>query len=351
MYLFRADGNEKVGMGHLMRCLTIAEALAQKLGGRDEILFCCADEQSAEPVRARYFTARVFHTDYRDLMQETFEWEKINSKTSVILIDSYYATDPYLLSLKKSGVTILMDDMQEHCFPVDAVINYNIFAREERYLELYRDKNTDCYVGGDYAPVRPQFTALPYQVRPQIADVMITTGGGDVDNIASAVLETLMSEEKELNMTKRMRYHLVAGRFNPHLRELEQLAEGDPYIVLHKDVQDMAGLMCQCDLAVTAGGTTVYELAAVGVPFLCFSYARNQEPLVHYIGEEKIAGYAGDYHLDKAGTLLALRRLFREIGRDAEKRNECYLKEKSLVDGLGAGRIAEKLIDLSKRAG
>lgn len=351
MYLFRADGNEKIGMGHLMRCLTIAEALAQKLGGRGEITFCCADGLSAEPVRARDFTVQVFGTDYRDLMQEIPKWEKFYTKTNVILIDSYYATDNYLISLKKAGVTVLLDDMQEHCFPVDTVINYNIYAREERYRELYCRKNIDCYVGGGYAPVRPQFTESTYQVKQQVRDVMITTGGGDVDNIAGAVLETLMSEEKSLRMTERMRYHLVAGRFNPHLRELEQIAAGDPYIILHRDVQDMAGLMRQCDLAVTAGGTTVYELAAVGVPLLCFSYARNQEQLVHYIGDERIAGYAGDYHLDKAGTLFALRRLFGEACVDANKRNECYLKEKSLVDGLGAGRIAEKLIGLSKRAG
>lgn len=54
--------------------------------------------------------------------------------------------------------------------------------------------------------------------------------------------------------------------------------------------------MAQCQLAVTAGGTTIYELAVLGVPFVCFSYAENQEALTEWLGTQQIAGYAGAWH-------------------------------------------------------
>ena len=106
----------------------------------------------------------------------------------------------------------------------------------------------------------------------------------------------------------------------------------------------MAGLMEMCDLAITAGGTTIYELAAVGVPFICFSYAENQELLTEYIGERQIAGYAGAYHKDAEATLREMKRIFLELAEDKAKRNLFHLNEKHMIDGLGAERIVKDVL-------
>ncbi len=350
MYVIRADGNERTGAGHLMRCLTVAEALAKEAGGREEILFFCADELSAAMVRARGFEVRVFHTDYRHLEQELPLWDKIGIIPDVILIDSYFVTEGYLRELGKRGVTILLDDLQNRSYPVDGVINYNVYAEQAVYQKLYEGTNTRCYVGGDYVPLRPQFTGCAYEMREQVRDVMITVGGGDAGNITGDILQALGEEEQSRGERREICYHLVVGGLNPHLRRLEGAAAGNPLVVLHRDVRDMAGLMSRCDLAVTAGGTTVYELAAVGVPFICFSWAENQERLTAYVESRKIAGFAGAYHRDKAGTTAGLRKLFSRFCGDYKLRYECYLKERKLIDGQGAGRIAGVLKGLGKKA-
>lgn len=77
------------------------------------------------------------------------------------------------------------------------------------------------------------------------------------------------------------------GRFNPNREKLEQYASEQNNVVLHCDVKDMAGLMTACQLAVTAGGTTIYELSVLGVPFVCFSYAENQEGLTEWLGKQE----------------------------------------------------------------
>ncbi len=351
MFFFRADGNKKIGAGHMMRCLTIAEALRGMLkgndgeisGGENAVMFVCADVDSARLAEDYGFAAKVLNSDYRSMETELPLWLEMMDSISgehTILVDSYYVTPKYLQELRGYGKVVLLDDMQRCAYPVDVVINYNAFASVECYESLYRGTETKICAGSSYVPVRKQFLNRDYAVKENAERVLITTGGGDVDNIAGEILKSLIEvvsgEEKE-----KLNYDLIIGRYNPHYDSFLKLAEEYPNIEIHTDVKDMAGLMEQCDLAITAGGTTIYELSAIGVPFICFSYAENQELLTEYIGRKDIAGYAGAYHKDSAATLCEIQRIFDVMRRDTEKRNGCYFKERQLIDGLGAGRIVK----------
>jgi hypothetical protein len=142
---------------------------------------------------------------------------------------------------------------------------------------------------------------------------------------------------------KNIRYHLVVGRFNPNREKLEQYASEHNNVVLHCDVKDMAGLMTACQLAVTAGGTTIYELSVLGVPFVCFSYAENQEGLTEWLGKQEIAGYAGKWHYTPEETRKAIGSWCRNVCENRELRQRTYEAERTLIDGQGAARIAEIL--------
>lgn len=353
MYYFRADGNAVTGAGHLMRCLTIAEEL-KKLPKADEICFLCADEASAELVTQRGFAVRILHTDYRNMEEELPVLKEVfGSEEPVFLVDSYHVTDAYLEALRSYGRVYLMDDMGKKLYPVDGVINYNAFADKTYYENLYGGKKVILAIGSEYVPVRPQFMNVPYEVREQVKEVLITTGGGDHDNIAAAVYEAIRRPD--------CHYHVIVGQFNQYFSRWKQLELENEQIHVHHNVTDMASLMRQCDLAVTAGGTTIYELAAIGVPFLCFSYAENQEALTAYIGRENIAGYCGAYHLKPQETLNCMSRLAglmcegvksegQDVGANGAAelagvalRRKMYQREKEMIDGLGAGRIAKLL--------
>lgn len=343
MYIIRADGNARIGAGHLMRCLTIADALAEQVGGKNKIRFVCADEQSGQMAKAAGYEVSVLQTDYRDMESELPCWDELRTsgewlsgdEEHTILVDSYYVTDAYLKELQHYGKVYLMDDMQEHAYPVDGVINYNAFADEEVYARLYAGTETECLVGSAYVPIRQQFLHRNYEVADQVEHVLITTGGGDQDNIAGKLLETIYRET--------MNFHIVTGRFNPHLETLRTLENRLQGVRIYHDVSDMAGLMEKCDIAVTAGGTTIYELAAMGVPFLCFSYARNQEALTRYIGEKEIAGFLGAYHMDEKAVLEELRKYFDKYCESYDLRKRCFDRERKMIDGKGAKRIAAKL--------
>lgn len=372
MFIIRADGNAKIGAGHLMRCLTIAQAVCRT--GREEevperkgevwetepeILFLCADEDSAEMAREHGFRAETLHTDYRDMESELAAgvprpvcpaetlcgecpagaecaWDLwITGSQNRILVDSYYVTDAYLEGLKKYGSVFLMDDMQRHAFPVDGIINYNLFADREVYTRLYEGRNVQFCLGGAFIPLRQQFREVSYRVRDAVREVLLTTGGGDAENIAGSILDAVYRED--------ITFHVLVGRFSPHFESWKSRAAQADNIRIHFDVKNMAELMAQCDLAITAGGSTVYELAAVGVPLICFSYAENQEALVEYIGREAVASEAGAWHRDAVLTLERMRGQFVRLCEDATLRQRHCDRERGLVDGRGAGRLAEIL--------
>lgn len=339
MFYFRADGNTKIGAGHLMRCLTIAEQLARLLAaGRTDICFVCADGQSAELVRRHDFEALVLGTDYRDMESELPVWEQLLRGKAVrgILVDSYYVTDGYLKELGGYGAVILLEDSGKRAYPVHTLINYNAPADPEKYRELYDGTGTRLLIGSLYAPIREQFSGKSCGVSKEVREVLITTGGGDEDNIAGQILSTLYREE--------LQFHLVVGQFNPFYEELQKRETACTNIRLHSGVTDMAGLMSRADIAITAGGSTIYELAALGIPFLCFSYAENQEALTEYIGRTGTAGFAGAYHRKPSETLEALGGLFESLVRDVTLRQTYHDRELMLVDGKGAGRLAKEIV-------
>lgn len=341
MFLIRADGSAKIGAGHLMRCLTIADEL-RKLVDRRQILFVCADQQSAELALKRGYQAFLLWSDPCDMESELPAWSRIpvkNKGTSVIIVDSYHVTCRYLQELREYGSVTLLDDMGEECFPVDRIINYNAFADPKQYEALYGDSETELILGSAYVPVRPQFSEEGYKVRERAENLLITTGGGDVDNIAGQILKHIQGKKT----CEILNYHLVTGNFNPHFEQIKALEKQSAHVHVYHNVQDMAGLMRRCDLAVTAGGSTVYELAAIGVPFICFSYAGNQEKITEYLSREGIALSAGAYHRNPEAVLEKIAEQTVSLAGDYNKRSGCYFRERKLIDGLGAARLAKLL--------
>lgn len=364
MYYFRADGSAATGAGHLMRCLTVAQELQNRIEHPEEVCFLCADAASAELLRKYHMPVQVLGTDPDDFEGELPVLEKMlenagsmgsteksgigkntgeTGKTeNTFLVDSYRVTDSYLSALRRFGKVFLLDDMQQHGFPVDGVINYNLFASPEKYWELYGSE-TPQYLGAAYVPVRQQFcgAAGQYTVTDTVTDVLITTGGGDKDNIAGEILRELCEHSLK---GSGVRFHLVIGKFNPNREVLEKYAAEHREVILHCDVQDMASLMAACQLAVTAGGTTIYELSVLGVPFVCFSYAENQEGLTEWIRKQNVAGYAGAWHHEPETVKKAIGGWCLAAFRRKELRAQCYEAERQLIDGRGAARIAQILL-------
>lgn len=338
MIVIRADANSQIGMGHVMRCLSVAERL-RRMG--EQVCFLTADESAVDLLWDRGYEVRVLHTDYSRMEETQSLLEALTGLAPhAILIDSYFVTEKYLEELRRHVRTAYVDDMYAFSYPVDLLINYNIYGTDLKYEQDPILQRTKLLLGSSYAPVREEFTDVAYRVKEQAERVLITTGGSDTYNIAGQLLEEFFRQGSELD------FEVVSGAMNPHLSDLKRLAEQHRNLTVHSNVQNMAELMQKCDVAVSAGGSTMYELSAVGVPTLCFSFVDNQERLAESFGEKELAVYMGNYLADGRQLVRNICTETVRLAENFEERAGLSGRARGLVDGRGAERIADELRSL-----
>lgn len=341
MILIRADGSNRTGSGHLMRCMTIAEQLT----GKEEVLFLTRTRESAAFVKARGFEACVlsdFEGEERPWMEELpcLEAWMQERHPDCILVDSYQATEEYLEAVSRWAPVIYLDDFGERAYPVSMVVNYNVFADKENYERLYRDRNTICLIGPEYIPIRSAFLEKSYRVRENPENVLLLTGGGDYYGFAGKFLKEFGARED----LQGLHFHLVCGFYSEETKEFLK-EENYTNFTLYENVQDIWNLMERCDLAVTAGGTTVYELCAMGVPLLGYSFADNQRPVLSWLYDRGIAPDCGEYRALGENLFKRIAELLNS-SRDYDSRRRISEREKTLVDGHGAKRIAQAILSV-----
>lgn len=342
--LFRADGNAEIGAGHIMRCLSIAAALATQ--GR-ACRFVLASEAFAPTVRGRGFACDVLQTDYADMESELPRLEPLLAaeKPDQIVVDSYFVTPRYLRVLGRHAPVTYVDDLAAFAYPADTLVNYNLYGPDLSYAEVYRQAGEPLprlILGVAYAPLRAEFQNLPpHPDAESVKDILVSTGGADHEHVALRMAEHLQQHPEA---TAGRQYHFVAGPVHPDRQRLEQAAASAPWLVLHENVQNMSQLMLRCDAAVSAAGSTLYELCACRVPFITYILADNQIPGAETFDRHGLGLCAGDCRQDAnfPGTVFAL---LETLCGDAPRRARIKQKMAEMIDGRGALRLAERLTE------
>lgn len=352
----RTDGNRSLAAGHLVRCLSIADAC---YGLGMEIHFLVSDEESRSLLLA-FLTdvplnpvIQILKTAvYNDLEREIPEMISLLSHhdTSVIygrpilLLDSYYVTEEYLNTVGSFAKIAYIDDLQLFDYPVDLLINYDIAPDS---LLPCCPKAKKALLGVSYTPLRRQFTDTDYIFREQVSHILVTTGGSDPYHFCLKLAEFLIEQMPQLLpksvCCNALHLEIVIGRLNTDKDALLNLAEHFPFIVLHENVSDMASLMENCDLAVSAAGTTLYELCAVGVPTESFTMADNQLTAAKAFADAGMIPCAGDIRTSYAEVLRNVTDFITDMAENIDKRKSAHERMNRFVDGKGSVRIAKEL--------
>lgn len=338
MIWFRADGGQEIGMGHIRRCLSVAEAL-RELG--EKVCFLVADDAAVPILKAQGQSYRVLGSSWQKPEEElkTLLPMLRESGKGVFFADSYYVTAEYLRQVRKVMPVCYMDDMGISGLPVDLLINYNIFAEQSLYA--VGGEKTDYLLGTQYAPLRKEFQDAYHPVREKAERVLVTTGGSDRYDLTGQILRDALSTLR----TRNLEYCVVSGPYNQYLPQLQELEKQYENVHIYKNVTRMSELMQFCDIAVTAGGSTMYELCAVGVPIICFSFVDNQEKIVECFTEQKIVCFGGNYLTQGESMVPLVTEKIALLHESVELRRAGSDKERELVDGQGAWRIARRLCE------
>lgn len=342
MILFRADGNSEIGVGHIMRCLSIADALADR---GCKAAFVCAGSNVRELIRSRGFECFVLGTDYRDMEHELDAFRNLPcyGSSDVIVVDSYFTTDDYLKTLKSEKETVFIDDYPNKR-PVSALVNYNIYADPGEYKEKIGEPGQKLFAGPAYAPVRKEFQNVkPIGIKDKARKVLFLAGGSDPAGAAVKFAKEVLKHDDDLE------FSIVMGRMAQSFDEVSAMAESsNGRINAYRDVQDMAGMMLDSDIAVSASGSTLYELCRCGVPTIDYILADNQRMIAEGFAKAGAMICMGD--LQKDETLFA--KLYDELtslADDKDKRMALSEKASKLVDGKGAARLAEGIMNLKTK--
>jgi UDP-2,4-diacetamido-2,4,6-trideoxy-beta-L-altropyranose hydrolase len=334
--LIRADANAQMGTGHLMRCLALAQAW-QAQGG--EALFITACDSNG-------LLQRLWDEEFRVIeLEEAYpapgEWEMTSQvlaahAESWLVLDGYHFDPAYQRRIKEADHPLLViDDMAhlEHYY-ADVVLNQNIHAKQ---LDYSCEPDTRLLLGTRYVLLRREFWPWREWEReiPNVArKVLITLGGSDPDNQTLKVIRALQRVEVD-----GLEVVVVVGASNAHSRELESAVRNSQYeILLVHNVANMPELMAWADVAVSAGGSTCWELAFMALPSLLLVLAENQQKAAERLsvmGVFSSLGRAIEVDVEDVRDSLDL------LMKSFEMRLNMSHRGKLLVDGYGTKRVLE----------
>lgn len=339
----RADLNDTVATGHIMRCITIARQLKRK-GCR--VLFFTADNEAAEVLSQADMEYICLHTRWDQMEEELPRLREMLSLAGIrtLLVDSYQATPAYFEGLRDMVRLVRIDDCFDPVCPVDLLINYNGYYERFPYAETYSE-GTRLLLGTAYVPLREEFQQTA-DGRRQAAgggfSVLLASGGGDAQNALLGILQRAVETEAFAGVT----FHTVVGEFHPHGNELEAFAAAHPQVKLYRPCRDMVGLMARCDAAVSAAGTMLYEVSAMRTPTVFFQTADNQRYDRDFFEKEERMLFAGDIRQDRSACIEAVCNGLKRLLAEDELRARMQEKLAQITDGRGAARIAEEICRL-----
>ena len=325
----RADMNPQISVGHVMRCLSVADAAAER---GIKTVFISADDQPLSLIKERGHELVILGTDWQNMDSELPVLTKLieERKIDKLLIDSYQVTDSYLRKVNELTKVYYLDDVNAFPYPVYAVINYANYAQESSYPVRYPE--TRFYLGCAYAPLRKAFKdPHPKKINTSVKNILIMSGGSDPYGMLPKILEALPLEKYET-------VNAICGSYSGQLESLKAKYADVPSVHILPRVDKIWRYYEEADVAISAGGSTLYELSAMGVPAITYSMADNQIPNVRSFDLDGLMPYAGDV---RGGNVPGrIRKLLEEMD-DAGVRSETSRKLQRLIDGRGADRMTE----------
>lgn len=298
----RADSGTEMGVGHIMRCLTLLDQLAGRLENL-EALFVCREHLGhlAALIEARGYPVALLKVNteiaFSNSLPEHERWlaetstvdvkqtsnsilERWGGKVDWLIVDHYGVDQIWERQLGDVAERVMViDDLANRPHDCDLLLDQTYGETEIRYQELVPTR-TRVLVGAAYVLLRKEFNldleALKSDRRGRDPrNLLISLGGGDPENITGQIIDALRGWRDRFD-----RITVIAGHANPYVDRLQAQTD-DMDVTLLTGVSNIAELMCEHDLAVGASGSTSWERCALGLPTVAVVTANNQLTIIN----------------------------------------------------------------------
>lgn len=365
--VFRVDASYEIGIGHLMRCLTIADELSRR---GTSILFICRDLKGnlADYICQRGYDVSLLRrpaveyvastddvphaawlgVDWRQDVKDTVK--AFSSAVDFLFVDHYGIDKRWQRQMREYAKSlVVIDDLADREHDCDFLLDQTYGRVRNDYMHLVTE---DCrlLLGSGYCLVRPEFSRLRAQAlekrrKPQGGyRILVFMGGMDSNNLTDLVLEGL----NKITFNESITVDVILGRNAPHRKKVEESAQNHSLPVkVYLDVTNMAEFMACADLAIGSPGTASWERCCLGLPTLLIVGASNQEIIAEKMHSVNAAKNLGWYNHISADELA------REIRSMLQFDSLCKMSASAAVlcDGRGVTRLLQNLFPRISKEG
>ena len=341
MTCFRVDASVEVGTGHLMECLALAESFS-RISSSSCLFLTNGFEPACHILEEQGYRFRIVPPELSIEQERAWISGVLEGTGAGLLVcnlldreDSFYND----LRGHRAILVVVLEDGLHRRVPGDIVVNFSILQDESFYRQFDGDGTRYC-IGPRYMPMREEFHEKwrrPRQTPVQVSSIFVNQGGSDPFGLTARILRglELLDLDQEIMVVVGS---AVPDHFIRELKSLEKQAHNTYSFAWGVSPQEMGEIMERSDLAITAAGNTLYELAIFGVPSLVVCHHERHLAVARRFEERGAAINLG------IGSLLAEEEIARATGAllgSPEKRQALSGKMKGIVDGLGCRRIAD----------
>ncbi len=329
--VFFTEAGKTYGLGHLTRCVALGDAF-EKEGFQIQLLI-----QGVDPPIDICKNHPFRQIDWYPKTEKILDG---SSTASIAVIDSYHApVENYDHIRKKFDIALYFDDDHRIIYPPGIVINSALGAE---HLD-YPPKNQVHYLlGSQYQPIRKSFWNVSNKKIPtEIKNIIVMMGGSDTRNLTHKIVVLLKEHHPSLHKD------VIIGRSSAQIKKILNLADTKTRVIVNPVESDLFNLYHNADLAISAGGQTLSELARFNIPSVTVGVAENQRHNLSSWQETGFTDFAGWWN-----DPSVFNNLIRIINRNLSDM-DLYKKRRSLgsriVDGNGALRIVRKVKDIGNK--
>jgi UDP-2,4-diacetamido-2,4,6-trideoxy-beta-L-altropyranose hydrolase len=342
LIIFRCSASPTLGLGHLNRCLALADSL-NSLGESCVMFgpskFFCPSDKSF------IFSDWIEEKEWESSDKDSKNLIRIANKHSshMVILDDYRVDKIYQKNLLSNKVHFLLFDnnLRSNIY-ADIVLNSNPIITENNYKFKLFNSKVKLLLGLKYSIIRPEFppTLKEHKSISTTKRVLITFGGGDDRGAIIVVLKALLRR-----CMQRIEFIVVSGVDNPNNHTISQWIDASEFsnVQLRISPRSIAKIFASCDIAVMSGGTTVYEIASIGLPMILIAIADNQ------------VQHSKDWHqisdsVEFLGSLedVKVTDIIGALDKYLLQQGSIY-NHSALVDGEGKNRVALEVIKIREK--
>jgi UDP-2,4-diacetamido-2,4,6-trideoxy-beta-L-altropyranose hydrolase len=341
---FRVDASIHIGFGHVMRCLTLAQAL---LKAKSNIIFICRPQQGdlISLITLKGFTVHkldpISDQDGDSTFLKTTQLQDARDCEELLkiflpdlLIVDHYCIDFQWQEILKGTYKKLMiiDDLGDRKHHADFLLDQNFGTNDQKYKFLV-PKHCKQLLGSDFALLREEFLhfrkkSLARRRKFKLKKILISMGGIDLENYTFKILSLI----QDCSSLSGIEIIVAISSKYPHIKQLVKLSNNKK-ISLKVDSGNIAKLMFQADLAIGASGAATWERCCLGLPSIQLIVAENQQSLAHALAHANAIKLI--YDLNDLPDLLKNPEAWAE---ELTQNSQC------IVDGQGASRVINTLL-------